>query len=159
VGKYINFEGINSMQAQSVLTTHALLVLFMTLILIAVVNTTNSITRRYEEFVENQTTSEICSLIKSTIAEFESAISKESGFKRLKKEQVGEVYLLLPEKLGEKSYMISLVNSSTIFSIQGGKEISCQIETKASLKGRCSGHCKLVFYANESSTEVVLSRG
>jgi len=148
------------MRAQSVLTTHALLVLFMTLILIAVVNTTNSITRKYEKLVENQTASKVCAILRDVIYSFERAMNSELGnFTRLKEEKVGEVELLFPEKVGEKSYTITLLNSTVLFAVHGGEERTCKVRTNLQMSGRCSGYCKLVFYKNSTSGRIVLTHG
>ena len=78
---------------------------------------------------------------------------------RLKEEKIGEVELLFPEKVGEKSYTITLLNSTVLFAVHGGEERTCKVRTNLQMSGRCSGYCKLVFYKNSTSGRIVLTHG
>ncbi len=110
-------------KGQSELLAHTLMIAFTIILVLVVLNSINGIKRDYKTFIGKLEVNETCYQIKNAVLMLES----NDNFDQQINETVGQIDMMLPEKIGGSYYRGKMVNRKFVISLFTGETYNCTI--------------------------------
>jgi hypothetical protein len=122
------------MKGQNPLLSHVFATAFLVILVIGIIQITNSLRSEYQDFISDQEVQQVCSIMKSSVTK----LNRNNNYLSLNQTLKGRIYIDMPEKIAGETYRIRFMENNASVETPTSNT-TCTIGYNATYRGTTTG--------------------